>query len=79
MQTTPFHRIKAMLALVAQAMSLPTEADRRIALSNIGPYQSRGHGRGGSYHGTSTMTVARAKRLALKDRNRAKNRAAHRG
>lgn len=79
MQTTPFWRIHAMMALFAQAMSLPTEADRRVALSNIGPYQSRGHGHGGRYHGTSTMTVARAKRMALKTRNRAKNRAAHRG
>lgn len=68
-----------MMALVAQAMSLGSDADRTVALESIPAYRSRGHGRGGRYTGTSTMTVAHAKRMALKARNRAKNRAAHRG
>lgn len=67
-----------MMTLIASAMSLPGEADRRVALSNIAPYQSRGHGRD-SYLGSSKHTVAQDKRRALKARNRAKNKAALRG
>lgn len=78
MQTSPFKRARAMMILVASAMGLATEADRRIALSNIGPYESRGHG-SGRYLGSSKRTTAQGKRAAIKARNRARNKAAHRG
>lgn len=41
-----FARAKAMLAAIAAAMVLATEVERQRALDSIGPYRSRGKGRG---------------------------------
>ena len=43
-KSNPFHRARAMMALVAAALALPPLAQRE-ALAEIGPYKSRGHGR----------------------------------
>lgn len=46
MKTQAFARAKAMMALVAAAMSMASIAARQQALSEIGQYKSRGKGRG---------------------------------
>lgn len=43
----PFARANAMMAVIAAAMSLNTSWERKTALDAIGPYKSRGKGRGG--------------------------------
>lgn len=75
---TPFSRVHALMLQVAAALALPAGA-RQVALEQIGPYVSRGKGQGGRYLGTSRISVAGAKRAAIKARNRARNKAAHRG
>lgn len=76
--SAPFSRVRVMMSAIAAALSLPA-ADRQVALDQIGPYVSRGKGQGGRYLGTSRISVAGAKRAAIKARNRARNKAAHRG
>lgn len=45
MKPVPFHRVRAIFAAIATAMALPVD-QRSAALSGIGPYRSRGKGRG---------------------------------
>lgn len=75
---TPFSRVHVMMSAIAAALSLPA-ADRQVALDRIGPYVSRGKGQGGRHLGTSRISVAGAKRAAIKARNRARNKAMNRG
>jgi len=68
MKAAPFSRALFMLALVREALRLPFEHDRQTALAAIGPYESRGKGRGGWQK--SRRTVAMDKRATLKARNK---------
>lgn len=69
-----FARARAMMAAIAVAMSLSSEAQRQVALSGIGPYVSRGKGRGG--RPSSGHKVAMDKRAAKKARNVARHKRA---
>ncbi|ATI15705.1 hypothetical protein [Bordetella phage vB_BbrM_PHB04] len=73
----PFSRVTGFARLLAAAMAMPA-AFRQSAMAQIGTYESRGHGTG-RWLGLSRNTVAQNKRAALKARNRARNKAAHRG
>ena len=58
MQGNAFARANMMMAAIAAAMSLAGTAQRQ-AMAGIGPYKSRGHGRGdGIPFGSSSHTVA---------------------
>ncbi len=72
-QPNHFKRAKAMFAAVAAAMSLPMAA-QALAMTQIGPYVSRGKGQGGRFLGSSARCVAMDKRDARKARNRARER-----
>lgn len=76
MRGVPFARAKAMMAQVAVAMALAGMA-QQTALSAIGPYESRGHGKG--QRQASRNTAAQVKRASIKAKNRTRNRGAHRG
>lgn len=67
----PFARAIAMFALISQAMRLDGSA-KHLALSNIGPYESRGKGKG--LRSRSRNTAAQVKRASIKAKNRAKHR-----
>ncbi|PRZ56145.1 hypothetical protein BX589_102346 [Paraburkholderia fungorum] len=43
---SPFARAQMMMAAIAAAMSLTNLGQRNAAMAEIGPYQSRGKGRG---------------------------------
>ena len=43
---TAFKLAKQMFAAIAAAMALPLRGDQQAALGQIGPYRSRGKGRG---------------------------------
>lgn len=76
MRSTPFARANAMMTLIAAAMSLPVSM-QQAKLAEIGPYVSRGKGRGGrqsSPHGAHMASV----RAARKARNVKRHRAAAR-
>lgn len=76
-KSAPFSRVANFMRLVSAAMALPGAA-QKIALDSMTPYNSRGHGTG-RWLGLSRHSVAQDKRAALKSRNRARNKAAHRG
>lgn len=66
-RSKPFARAISMMALVSAAMSLPL-AMQQEAMAKIGPYESRGKGRGSSgigrgRHGAH-MTAVRTARKA---------------
>ncbi|MFJ1253402.1 hypothetical protein [Cupriavidus sp. CuC1] len=69
--SAPFARARAMFAAIAAAMALQGSA-RQLAMSAIGPYESRGKGKG--RRTASRNTTAQNKRAAIKARNRAKHR-----
>lgn len=76
-RATPFARAKAMFAAIAAASAIAHVFEREKALQAIGPYVSRGKGKG--RHQASSHTTAQSKRAAIKARNVKLNRAAHRG
>ena len=64
-----------MMALIAAAMSIPQQHLQQAALAKIGPYQSRGKGKGKNQsapHGKQMAGI----RAAHKARNVARHRAA---
>ncbi len=63
-----------MFAAVAAAMAITNTFERQNALAAIGPYVSRGKGKGRRQ--ASGRTVAQDKRAATKARNVKRNRAA---
>lgn len=71
MKSAPFSRSLMMLALIHDAMTIPFAHLRQEALAAIGPYKSRGKGRGGWQK--SRRAVAMDKRAALKARNKRRN------
>lgn len=76
MNRGPFHRAIAMFAAL-RAIAMQTFANialRQEALAALGPYKSRGKGRGGYQH--SHRKVAMDKRDAQKARNRARHKRA---
>jgi hypothetical protein len=68
----PFARSIAMFALIPAAMRLPTGTAQRLALDGIGPYESRGKGKG--LRARSRNTAAQVQRASIKARNVAKHR-----
>ena len=68
MRGQPFSRAIAMMAVIAAAMSLPASA-QQSALSAIGPYESRGKGKGGGNRRPAGAHTA-FRRAALKLRNK---------
>jgi len=72
MQATPFARANMMMAAIAAAMSLGGEA-QRAAMTGIGPYVSRGKGRGklAKWLGGSTRSKY-APHIGKKEQERAK-------
>ncbi len=79
MQANPFARARNMMAAISAAMALATDAQRQLALNAVGPYVSRGHGRGNGIRlGSSSRTVAQGKRAAVKARNVKRHKAAAR-
>ena len=80
MQNRSFARSHAMFALIAAAMSLPTQHAQQAALSAIAPYKSRGKGRSKGNgnqapHGKQMAHI----RAAKKARNVRRHRAAQKG
>lgn len=65
-----------MFAAIAAAMAMSNLGERQAALSAIGPYVSRGKGKG--RHQASNRTTAQNKRAAIKARNVKRHRAATR-
>lgn len=65
-----------MMAQIAAAMAL-SAGFREAALGAIGPYESRGKGKGRRQ--ASRRSTAQVKRASVKAGNRIKNRRAHRG
>jgi hypothetical protein len=62
MQGNPFARANMIMAAIAAAMSL-SGSSQREAMAGIGPYKSRGHGRGNRIpFGSSNHTVAMDRR-----------------
>lgn len=73
---SPFARAQMMMAAIAAAMSMTNPTMRSAAMANIGPYESRGHGRGKT--SPSRHSVAMDKRSAAKARNVKRHKAAMR-
>ena len=68
--SAPFARAKAMMAQLASIMLLATHM-RGAAMEAIGPYESRGKGKGRTQR--SSNTAAQVKRASIKARNVARN------
>lgn len=69
----PFARAQMMMAAIAAAMSISNVGARQAALAQIGPYQSRGKGRGKS--AKVTVRPSRSKympHIGAKEQERAK-------
>lgn len=75
-RSQPFARAIAMMSLIAAAMNMPI-AMQQAALANIGPYESRGKGKGRGAIGSKGGHMA-AVRAASKARNVRRHRAAAR-
>lgn len=71
-RSAPFARAQAFMSALSMAMA--AGLSQSAALSDLGNYQSRGHGQGCISNKHSRRTVAQDKRAALKARNKAKNR-----
>lgn len=78
MRTNPFARAKMMFAAIAAAMSLPSIGQQQAAMDEIGPYRSRGNGKGMSNRRPRGAGMA-AHRASVKARNVKRHRAACRG
>lgn len=76
-QGTPFRRAMLMMAAIQAAMSLPTHL-QQSRLTEIGPYESRGKGRGGPNRIAAGAGKANH-RAAMKRRNVLRHRKACRG
>lgn len=77
-RTAAFSRFHRVMALVAVAMANNAFMRREDALANVGGYVSRGKGKTSMHRGPGNG-ASKSQRIALKARNRAHNRAAHRG
>lgn len=70
----PFARAHQMMALIAAAMSMAEPAMQQAALAKIGPYESRGKGKGGGNRVAAGAGMA-SHRAAMKKRRVQANKA----
>lgn len=78
LNSSPFSRSIAMMAAIAAAAGFSNQGMRESALADIGPYESRGKGKGGGNRRAPGAQMAGI-RAARKTRNVKRHRAHCRG
>jgi hypothetical protein len=74
----PFAQARQMMAAIASIMANNPSHLHPGLIGALGPYKSRGHGKGLYSTARKGPSTAQVKRYAKKARNVARNRAAHR-